>query len=293
MNKLIGKIIRGIGGFYYVQTEHGIVECRARGKFRKYNIKPIVGDMVKIESENLKDGYIYEIFDRKNELNRPPVANVDQAIIVFSIKAPVLNRLLLDKMIVLAEINNIKPIICINKVDLCEKEIYEKLIEVYSKINYTIFATSTITMKGIEELKYCLRDKTSFLSGPSGVGKSSLINCLQTNIKLKTGDISEKILRGKHTTRSVELIPLDFGGFVLDTPGFSSLNIELDRKNLKYFFREFVDLQAGCRFSTCIHENEPGCNIVECVKEGIIDKNRYLNYIAILKELEEKQKRRY
>lgn len=293
MNVLIGKIIRGIGGFYYVQTEHGIVVCRARGKFRKLNIKPIVGDIVKIESENLKDGYIYEIFDRENELQRPPVANVDQAVIVFSIKSPVLNSILLDKMIVLSEINNIKPIICINKIDLCEREEYEKLIKIYRKINYTIIATSTITMQGIEELKSCLKDKTSFLSGPSGVGKSSLINCLQSNMKLKTGEISEKISRGKHTTRSVELIPLDFGGFVLDTPGFSSLNIELDKENLKYFFKEFVDLQDGCRFTTCLHENEPGCNIINCVKEGIIDKRRYLNYIAILKELEEEQKRRY
>lgn len=270
-----------------------MIECRARGKFRKDNIKPIVGDIVEIESENLKNGYIFEIYTRKNELIRPTVANVDQSVIIFSTKAPSLNSILLDKMIALSEINNIKPLICINKVDLCEKVTYEGFIDIYNKIGYTIIATSSITMEGIDELKHHLKDKTSFFSGPSGVGKSSLINCLQPNIKLKTGELSKKLLRGKHTTRSVELIPLHFGGFVLDTPGFTSLQIGVEKENLKYYFREFVDLQNNCKFSSCIHENEIGCNILKSIEDGTVDKSRYFSYITILRELKENRKRRY
>ncbi len=288
-----GRIVQGIGGFYYVKTEHGIVECRARGKFRKDNITPLVGDVVEIQMVSDKEGYILNIAPRKNQLIRPPVANVDQAIIVFAITKPELNRTLLDKMIVLSESNNIKPIICINKIDLGESDEYLKLVDLYRRIGYKAVATSAVTKVGIEELKSYLKDKTSFLAGPSGVGKSSIINSIQSNITLKTGELSEKLLRGRHTTRSVELISLDFGGFVLDTPGFTALTLDIEKEELKYYFKEFLDLQRECKFSSCLHVNEPGCSIIKAVEDKVIDKNRYISYLAILKELREKEKRRY
>lgn len=293
MTSIEGRIIRGIGGFYYVVTERGIVECRARGKFRKDNISPLVGDIVEIQLINENEGYIINILPRKNKLVRPPVANVDQAIIVFAIVRPEINRVLLDKMIVLAESNDIEPIICINKVDLQEdREAYD-LIDIYQKIGYKAVATSAITKEGIEELKFYLKDKVSFFAGPSGVGKSSLINSIHPNIKLKIGEVSEKLLRGRHTTRSVELLSLDFGGYVLDTPGFTALALDIVKEDLRYYFKEFLEFQKGCKFSSCLHANEPYCNVIKAVEEGLIDKNRYLSYLSLLKELKEKEKRRY
>lgn len=293
MTRIEGRIVRGIAGFYYVATEHGIVECRARGKFRKDNITPLVGDIVEIQMINDSEGYILNILPRKNELIRPPIANVDQAIIVFAIAKPEINRVLLDKMIVLAESNDIEPIICINKVDLKEDREAFDLVTIYQKIGYKAVTTSVVTKDGIKELKSYLKDKVSFFAGPSGVGKSSLINSIQSNIKLKTGEVSEKLLRGRHTTRSVELLSLDFGGYVLDTPGFTALTLDIDNQDLRYYFREFLELQRGCKFSSCLHVNEPDCNIIKAVKEGLIDKNRYLSYLSLLKELKEKEKRRY
>ena len=293
MTRIEGRIVRGIAGFYYVATEHGIVECRARGKFRKDNVTPLVGDIVEIQMINDSEGYILNILPRKNELTRPPVANVDQAIIVFAIVRPELNRVLLDKMIVLAESNDIEPVICINKVDLKEDREAFDLVTIYQKIGYKAVTTSVVTKDGIKELKSYLKDKVSFFAGPSGVGKSSLINSIQSNIKLKTGEVSEKLLRGRHTTRSVELLSLDFGGYVLDTPGFTALTLDIDNQDLRYYFREFLELQRGCKFSSCLHVNEPDCNIIKAVKEGLIDKNRYLSYLSLLKELKEKEKRRY
>ncbi|MDI6604656.1 MAG: ribosome small subunit-dependent GTPase A [Thermoanaerobacteraceae bacterium] len=292
MNILKGRIIKGIAGFYYVKTGNGIIECRARGKFRIDNIKPIVGDIVDIATLNYIDGYIIKIYPRKNELARPLVSNVDQAVIVFSIINPKINKLLLDKMIVVALLNDIEPIICINKIDLCRKEDYEEILNIYSRIGYRVFPISYVTKAGIKELKDELSGKTSFFSGPSGVGKSSIINCLQSEFSVQTGELSERISRGKHTTRCVELIPLNNGGFVLDTPGFTSLNVDIDVENLKYYFAEFEQFQKNCRFSTCIHENEPCCSVKKAVEEGLINKDRYLNYLILLKELRKNQKRR-
>ncbi|ADD02567.1 ribosome small subunit-dependent GTPase A [Thermoanaerobacter sp. CM-CNRG TB177] len=293
MTRVVGKIVGGIAGFYYVATEHGIIECRARGKFRKDNVTLLVGDIAEIQMINDREGYILNILPRKNKLTRPPVANVDQAIIVFAIIRPELNRILLDKMIVLAESNDIEPVVCINKVDLKEDKEAFDLVSVYQKIGYKAVATSTVTKEGIDELKSYLKDKVSFFAGPSGVGKSSLINSIQSNIKLKTGEVSEKLLRGKHTTRSVELLSLDFGGYVLDTPGFTALTLDIEKQDLRYYFREFLEFQGGCKFSSCLHIQEPGCNVIKAVEEGLIDKNRYVSYISLFKELKEKEKRRY
>ncbi|HHW56488.1 MAG TPA: ribosome small subunit-dependent GTPase A [Clostridia bacterium] len=293
MREIEGIIVRGIAGFYYVDTEHGIVECRARGKFRKDNITPLVGDIVKIQLVSKKEGYILNILPRKNELIRPPVANVDQAIIVFAIAKPEINRVLLDKIIVLAESNDIEPVICINKIDLESREKVNKLIEIYKKIGYKVVATSVLTKEGIEELKFYLKDKVSFFAGPSGVGKSSLINSIQSNIKLKTGEVSKKLLRGRHTTRSVELLSLDFGGYVLDTPGFTALTLDIAKEDLRYYFKEFLELQRGCKFSSCLHVNEPDCGVIEAVNEGLINRERYISYLTLLREVKEKEKRRY
>ncbi|MGB9779238.1 ribosome small subunit-dependent GTPase A [Caldanaerobacter sp.] len=293
MERVKGRITRGIAGFYYVATDRGIIECRARGKFRKENIVPMVGDLVEIQLVNEKEGYILEILPRKNQLIRPPVANVDQAIIVFTISKPEINRVLLDKMVVLAEVNHIEPIICINKVDMEKREAVDNLIGVYKKIGYKALATSAVTGEGLKELKEYLKDRISFFAGPSGVGKSSLINSIQSNIKLKTGELSEKLGRGRHTTRSVEFLSLDFGGYVLDTPGFTALEIDIAKEELRNYFREFLKFQENCRFTSCLHVSEPGCAVIEALDEGHIDRQRYISYLTLLREIKDKEKRRY
>ncbi|MFU0783928.1 MAG: ribosome small subunit-dependent GTPase A [Thermoanaerobacterium thermosaccharolyticum] len=290
--RLSGRIIRGIGGFYYVYTEHGIIECRARGKFRISNIVPIVGDNVDIDTENLKDGFIINIHNRKNELVRPPVSNVDQAIITFSIINPALNRLQLDKMIILVELNEIHPVICINKIDLVTKDMITPVYEVYENLGYDVVATSKFDNLGIDKLKSMLIGKTSFFTGPSGVGKSSLINCIQETYKQEVGDLSEKLSRGKHTTRNVELIPFE-NGYVLDTPGFTSLNLDIDETELKYYFRDFRNYELDCRFKSCLHINEPDCGVKIAVSNGLIDKIRYSNYLNLYNELKSNKRRRY
>jgi ribosome biogenesis GTPase len=293
LERVKGRITRGIAGFYYVATNRGIIECRARGKFRKENIVPMVGDLVEIQLVNEKEGYILEILPRKNQLARPPVANVDQAIIVFAVSKPEINRVLLDKMIVLSEVNHIEPVICINKVDIEKKEVVDNLVGVYKKIGYKALATSAVTGEGLDELKEYLKDKISFFAGPSGVGKSSLINSIQSNIKLKTGELSEKLGRGRHTTRSVEFLPLDFGGYVLDTPGFTALELDIPKEDLRNYFREFLKFQMNCRFSSCLHVNEPDCAVIEALDEGHIDRHRYISYLTLLREIKDKEKRRY
>lgn len=290
--RLSGRIIRGIGGFYYVYTEHGIIECRARGKFRISNIVPIVGDNVDVDTQNLKDGYIVNIHSRKNELTRPLVSNVDQAIITFSIINPALNRLQLDKMIILVELNGIHPIICINKIDLVTKDMITPVCEVYENLGYDVVATSKFDNLGIDKLKSMLIGKTSFFTGPSGVGKSSLINCIQETYKQEVGDLSEKLSRGKHTTRNVELIPFE-NGYVLDTPGFTSLNLNIDETELKYYFRDFRNYELDCRFKSCLHINEPDCNVKTAVSKGLIDKVRYSNYVNLYNELKSNKRRKY
>lgn len=290
--RLSGRIIRGIGGFYYVYTEHGIIECRARGKFRISNIVPIVGDNVDVDTQNLKDGYIVNIHSRKNELTRPLVSNVDQAIITFSIINPALNRLQLDKMIILVELNGIHPIICINKIDLVTKDMITPVCEVYENLGYDVVATSKFDNLGIDKLKSMLIGKTSFFTGPSGVGKSSLINCIQETYKQEVGDLSEKLSRGKHTTRNVELIPFE-NGYVLDTPGFTSLNLNIDETELKYYFRDFRNYELDCRFKSCLHINEPDCNVKTAVSKGLIDKVRYSNYVNLYNELKSNRRRKY
>ena len=291
-----GKIIKGIGGFYYVDTEQGLYECRARGIFRKNKITPLVGDRVSISvvDEENKKGVVEEIEKRDTELVRPPIANVDKALIVFAIKNPAPNLSLLDRFIVLAEKENLEIVIVFTKVDLdADGELLEELKSIYEVSGYKVIPVSNKLKLNIDKIKEELKENTVVFAGPSGVGKSSLLNEVDKNFELKTGEVSDKIKRGKHTTRHAELLKLECGGMVADTPGFSSLTLDdTDESELKEYFIEF-DKYDDCRFgSRCIHENEPSCAVKEAVENGEISKKRYESYIQLLNEIRS-EKRRY
>jgi len=291
-----GKIIKGIGGFYYVDTEKGLYECRARGIFRKNKITPLVGDRVSISvvDEENKKGVVEEIEKRDTELVRPPIANVDKALIVFAIKNPAPNLSLLDRFIVLAEKENLEIVIVFTKVDLdADGELLAELKSIYEVSGYKVIPVSNKLKLNIDKIKEELKENTVVFAGPSGVGKSSLLNEVDKNFELKTGEVSDKIKRGKHTTRHAELLKLECGGMVADTPGFSSLTLDdIDESELKEYFIEF-DKYDDCRFgSRCIHENEPSCAVKEAVENGEISKKRYESYIQLLNEIRS-GKRRY
>ncbi len=291
---LEGRIIKGIGGFYYVNVGDEIIECRARGIFREQKITPLVGDMVKIRiSSEDRTGYIEEIIDRESEISRPLVANVTQVVVVVSVKNPELNTWLVDKILVMAEEKHLSVILCINKVDLDLKK-SEELKDLYLKAGYNVILTSKITGLGIEELRKYLKNNINVFAGPSGVGKSTLLNILNPLFKLETGDVSEKTQRGRHTTRHVELLKLEKDTFILDTPGFSSfdLNFIEDYRDLKHYFRDIEKYNGKCGFNSCIHLNEPNCAVKTAVDKGNINKERYENYLLILDELKNR-KRRY
>ena len=290
-----GKIIKGIGGFYYVDTEKGLYECRARGIFRKNKITPLVGDRVSISvvDEENKKGVVEEIEKRDTELVRPPIANVDKALIVFAIKNPAPNLSLLDRFIVLAEKENLEIVIVFTKVDLdADGELLEELKSIYEVSGYKVIPVSNKLKLNIDKIKEELKENTVVFAGPSGVGKSSLLNEVDKNFELKTGEVSDKIKRGKHTTRHAELLKLECGGMVADTPGFSSLTLDdIDESELKEYFIEF-DKHDDCRFgSRCIHENEPSCAVKEAVENGEISKKRYESYIQLLNEIRSGKRR--
>lgn len=283
-----GKIIKGVGGNYYVDTEIGLIECRARGLFRNKNITPMVGDNVKIRitKENSKQGYIESICDRINEMKRPPVSNIDQIIIVFAIKNPEPSFLLLDKLLVLSEYNNLQPIICFNKCDLTTDEYNNRVYSNYINTSYKVIFTSKYDQNSINCVRDLLRNKITLFAGPSGVGKSSLMNAIGENLDLKTGEISSKLKRGKHTTRHAEMYKLSYGGFVVDTPGFSSLDInEIKTNELTKYFPDILKYSGQCKFNDCIHNKEPGCKVKKSVKEKLISESRYKNYIRLLEEI--------
>lgn len=288
-----GIIVKGIGGFYYVNTGDKIYECKARGKFRKEKITPLVGDRVKITVHGPSgQGVIEEILDRKTELIRPPVANVDHAVVVFAVHQPEPNLSLLNRFLVLAESQEIDITICLNKTDLAWDENLCSLTDIYRRIGYEVIMTSTKQNIGIEDLKGRLKNKITVFAGPSGVGKSSLLNSIQPNLKLQTGEVSQKIERGKHTTRHVELLALDFGGWVLDTPGFSSLHLDfIEADGLQYLFREFNDFIGACKFNGCRHLSEPDCAIKKALENHQICPSRYESYTQLYEEI--MQSRRY
>jgi len=292
---LKGRIMKGIGGFYYIDTENGLYECKARGIFRKDKVTPLVGDDVEIQiiDEESKKGVIEKIFDRKSELIRPSIANVDTAVIVFAAKDPDPSFSLLDRFVVLAEKENLDIIICINKVDVDEGKAFEQVKEIYENCGYPIIAISTFTGEGLGELREAIEGRTVVFSGPSGVGKSSILNSIDKNLQLKTGDISKKLGRGKHTTRHAELLKLDEHTTVADTPGFSSLTVNhIAERELKEYFIEFTKYEEECRFFTdCIHESEPGCAVKEAVENGEISQIRYESYIQLINEIRDSNRR--
>lgn len=290
-----GTIIKGIAGFYYVEAGQTIYECKARGKFRNKNIIPVIGDNVLIslkEEENSSDRYlegtIEEILERKNSLIRPAVANVDQAMVVFSVTYPQIHLDLLDRFLIHIEKEDIKPYIVLNKIDEGNTESYEYIVERYTKVGYEVICLSAKQAINTEQLMPKLKDKTTVFAGPSGVGKSTLLNTIEEKFTLETGKVSDKVKRGKHTTRHVELMPLSCGGFVLDTPGFTSLQLDgIEADDLQYYFPEFKPYLGSCKFRGCIHLHEPGCRVQEALEAGEIVKERYESYETYYKQLKE------
>ena len=279
-----GIIIKGIGGFYYIKTDEGIIECKARGKFRYNSLKPMVGDRVTIKVENGK-GVIEDIHERSSELIRPTVANVTQAFVVFAIKNPDINLDLLNRFLTLCEYNDIHAVVCLNKEDLCTEEEKENLKELINDIGYEVLFINAKEGKGFDALKERLEHNITVLCGPSGAGKSTLLNSFIDREHMETGSVSEKIGRGKHNTRHSELIDVD-NGYLVDTPGFTTLDVTfIDRDSLKYCFPEFNDYNNLCKFNGCNHYKEPKCAVKEAVEEGKINKLRYDFYIKTLEEI--------
>ena len=291
---VIGKIIKGIAGVYEVYTENaGIWECKPKGIFRNQKRKPLVGDNVTLELLDIekKKALIVELLPRKSELIRPAVANVDQAVIVFAVKDPEPNWNLLDRFLILMKKQNIPVVICFNKIDLISEEDCIEIEKGYRNSGYEIQFLSAKKEVGTEQLKSILKKKTTVLAGPSGVGKSTLVNLLQSEIVMETGAVSEKIRRGKHTTRHSEFIWLEEDTYILDTPGFSSLEIEgIEAEELKEYFPEFIPLEEQCRFRGCVHENEPDCAVKVAVKEGSIARRRYESYLLLYRDVKGKKK---
>ncbi|MBQ6414756.1 MAG: ribosome small subunit-dependent GTPase A [Butyrivibrio sp.] len=291
-----GKILKGIAGFYYIETvEEKIYECKAKGIFRKDNIKPLVGDDANIDiiDEEKRLGNITEILPRKSQLLRPPVANVDQAVILFAIVKPNPSFNLLDRFLIMMRGQNLPVIICFNKQDIATKEEQEELTKAYEKCGYKVLFISVKEEKGLDELKALLKGKTTTLAGPSGVGKSSLLNKLVPDADMQTGELSKKIERGKNTTRHSELFFVKelsdgdgFDTFVIDTPGFTSLELrDVTKENLMEYYPEFEEYEPQCRFGGCSHIAEPDCGVKKALEEGKISKVRYENYKVLYDEL--------
>ncbi len=291
-----GKIIKGIAGFYYIHTpENKVYECKAKGIFRKEKLKPLVGDNVEIKvlDEEKKIGNIETVLKRKNQLIRPAVSNVDQALVIFAAAKPEPNLNLLDRFLITMEKQEIETIVCFNKMDEASLKVKTKLEQIYRSCGYKVLFTSALLDKGVDEIRKLLANKTTVLAGPSGVGKSSLINLIQPEANMKTGSISEKIQRGKHTTRHSELFFIDGNSYIMDTPGFSSLYIDdMEKEELKEYFLEFKEYETQCRFKGCVHINEPSCGVKQALEQKKISKVRYNNYVLLYEELKDKKKYR-
>jgi ribosome biogenesis GTPase len=315
-----GRIIKGIAGFYYVYVPgKGLYECKAKGIFRKRGMKPLVGDEVTISliSEEEKTGNVDEILPRKNDLIRPAVANVDQALVVFAAASPTPDRNLLDRFLVMMEYQDLPSIIVFNKIDLADPEKLSDLVQTYEKAGYRVLTASVKEKKGLSEIRKVLEGKTTTVAGPSGVGKSSLINSLQSGIQMETGEISKKIARGKNTTRHAQIIPLHLSEnasdhaasdhaasaeasegtsgetvetYIVDTPGFSSVLIpEMKKESLDDCFPEFHDYIPKCRFAECAHIHEPDCAVKDAVEAGAIARSRYENYLLLYEEIKNRR----
>jgi ribosome biogenesis GTPase / thiamine phosphate phosphatase len=289
-----GKIIKGIAGFYYIHiSSKGVYECKAKGIFRNQKIKPLVGDNVEIEilDEEKKLGNIISILPRQNELIRPAVANVDQALVIFAAANPNPNLNLLDRFLIMMNKQDVETYVCFNKQDIVTAKEQALLEETYRLGGYHVFFTCALQGDGLQQIKDIVKGKTTVLAGPSGVGKSSLINLLIPTAQMEVGSISEKIKRGKHTTRHSELFAIDDDSFIFDTPGFSSLYIDnFEKEELKSYFTEFLPYEEFCRFQGCAHINEPQCGVKQALNEGKISKTRYENYLLLYNELKDKKK---
>lgn len=290
-----GKIIKGIAGFYYVHVEDsGIYECKAKGIFRKDNQKPLVGDNVRISvlNEGEKSGSITEILPRKNSLIRPAVANVDQAFVIFALENPKPNFMLLDRFLIMMEQAGVPAVICFNKKDLVHEEEALRLCDIYKSCGYQVIVSSTVNQDDKQKIYGILHGKTTVIAGPSGVGKSSITNMLQQEIRMETGEISKKLKRGRHTTRHSQVIPVGEKTYLMDTPGFSSLYLtDMDEQELKNYFPEFQRYEGKCRFQGCVHIHEPDCAVKNALEHNEISTLRYEDYLSLYEEL--KEKRRY
>ena len=296
---MIGKIVKGIAGFYYVDIDDiGVYQCRARGIFRNQNVKPLIGDNVRIEVTHEEDmeGNVLEILPRKNALIRPTVSNIDQAFVVFSVAHPEPNLNLLDRFLIAVMSKEIEAIICFNKIDLLDKRDNE-VLSIYKNAGYKVMTISALKGENgdkkamINELENQMKGKTTVFAGPSGVGKSTIINLIQEHTYMEIGSISDKIKRGKHTTRHVNLIPIDHHSYVVDTPGFSSLQLdELEAGEIKEYYIEFGQFEPMCKFAGCNHINEPQCGVKDALNRGEINQIRYNNYLHIYNELSDRRK---
>lgn len=289
-----GKIIKGIAGFYYVQVvESGIYECKAKGIFRKDKIRPLVGDNVEIsviDAEKMT-GNIDRILPRRNTLIRPAAANIDQALVIFAISRPKPNMNLLDRFLIAMEKQSVQSVICFNKLDAAQPQECERLRRIYEDCGCRVLFASALQETGLEELREVLKDKTTVVAGPSGVGKSSLVNLLAPQAQMETGEISRKIDRGKHTTRHSEILWVEGNTFLCDTPGFSSLSVwEMEKEELREYFPEFHPYNGTCRFLGCTHTHEPDCRVKEAVESDGISRERYENYLEMYGELKDRRK---
>lgn len=293
-----GKIIKGIAGFYYVHVEAcGIYECKAKGIFRNKKIKPLVGDNVLIDviDEDNKKGNISDILERKNELIRPASANIDQAMVIFAVKSPEPNYNLLDRFILMMDYQDVPTVVVFNKTDLVEEKDIQELRKIYEKCGCKVIFISAYDNTGIDILIDTLKDKTTILAGPSGVGKSSLTNIILPDRKeegeiSKTGDVS-RIGRGRHTTRHSEIFNVTGSTYICDTPGFTSLNLpELEKEQVRFYFNEFDEYEGTCRFNGCVHINEPDCAVKMAVEKGDISRRRYTSYVELYEEIKNQKK---
>ena len=282
-----GRIVKALSGFYYVETADAIIECKARGKFRKNSISPTVGDLVRISVDG-KKGMVEEILPRKNFFIRPSVCNLDALVVFCSNVIPVTEPFLIDRVTAIAGNQNVPAIICINKID---EDVEDKLTPIYQQAGFRTIRTSALTGEGVDELREAIAGKTVAFTGNSGVGKSSILNCLQPELAIKVGEVSDKLGRGRHTTRHVELYRLPDGTYVADTPGFSSFDTErMDlvlKENLQYAFPDFAPYLGECQFRDCAHLKEPGCKVRQALEEGKISKVRYESYVRLYEHAKE------
>ena len=294
MRECIGKIVKGIAGFYYVHVEQeGVYECKAKGAFRKQGIKPLVGDNVKLAvlDEEEKLGNMIEILPRECVLVRPAVANVNQAMVVFAAAEPNPNFNLLDRFLISMQQQNVDTIICFNKVDIADNKELSMLEKIYQNSGFQVCFMSVLEETGLDEVRSLLQNKTTVLAGPSGVGKSSFLNWLLPDANMETGKVSEKIKRGKHTTRHSEIFHLAEDTYVMDTPGFSSLYVNtLEKEEIRQYFNEFADYEDNCRFLGCMHLNEPDCAVKDALENGMISRIRYENYQQLVMECQEQRR---